>query len=120
MNMTTDGDNLLLRSLEYGAGLYWSLITEDDHILNDTDYEVWMYSMNSKNNFAEITQLYSQLSDYYNAISDSQMISHKKLADGVYMTQYASGAGVIVNYSDTEYIYENYSVDARGYKTWLS
>lgn len=120
MNMTADCDNLLLRSLEYGAGFYWSLITEDDYILNDTEYEVRMYSMNSKNNFAEITELYSQLSDYYSAISGSQMILHKKIADGVFVTQYASGAGVIVNYNDVEYISDNYSVAARGYKTWLS
>ena len=120
MNMTTDSDNLMLRSLEYGAGLYWSLITENDHVLNDTEYEARMYSMNSKNNFVKISEFYSELSDYYSSISASQMTAHKKLADGVYITQYASGAGVIVNYNDTEYISENYSVDARGYKIWLS
>ncbi|MBE7045563.1 MAG: hypothetical protein E7397_08520 [Ruminococcaceae bacterium] len=40
---------------------------------------------------------------------------HRKLADGVIYTQYSNGTVIVVNYNDTDYIYENQSVPAKSY-----
>ncbi len=120
MNLATDRDNQLLRSLEYGADLYWSLTTSGDGEYSNTAYETELYSMLDTNSFQTISKLYSELGDYYAAISGKQMIRHTKLADDVYMTEYDGGAGVIVNYGDSDYVSGEYSVKAGGYQLWIS
>ncbi len=120
MNLATDRDNQLLRSLEYGAGLYWSFVTSGDEEYSNTAYETELYSMLDANNLETVRKLYSELGAYYAAISGKQMVSHTKLADGVYKTEYDGGAGVIVNYGDRDYISDGYSVKAGGYQLWIS
>ena len=120
MNLATDRDNQLLRSLEYGADLYWSLTTSEDEEYSNTAYETALYSMLDTNNLHTISKLYSELGDYYAAISGKRMINHTKLADNVYKTEYDGGAGVIVNYGDSDYVAGEYCVKAGGYQLWIS
>ena len=56
--------------------------------------------------------------ELYNALEPirySTMINHKKLADGVFKTEYENGAYTIVNYTDKDFVYDDIVVKAEDF-----
>jgi hypothetical protein len=115
MNLSADSETNLLRSLEYGAGLYWKIMIADDYKLSETPYATMLYSMEATDNLEEAKELYNQLGDYLNSIDGVAMNNHEKLADQVYRTTYANGDWVIVNYSDNSIVMDGVTVAGRSY-----
>ncbi len=118
INLSVAQDELILRSLEYGAGFYWNIIGKQDYLMDGTDYETFYYSMSQKKNFEKMKKLYEETGEYLNAVSGQQMVSHQELMTDVYCTKYENGAGVIVNYTNKPVSVNGYTVEGRGYKLW--
>jgi len=118
MNLSVNPETNLLRSLEYGAGLYWKLMAGDNYLLSGTAYETTMYSMKAADNLKKAGDLYKQLGDYFKNINGVAMANHEKLAAQVYRTTYANGSWAIVNYGLEDVVVDGVSVAGRGYKLW--
>lgn len=118
MNLSVDPETNLLRSLEYGADLYWKLMVGEDYLFSGTAYETTLYSMNASKNLDKITGLYKKLGDYLKNINGTAMANHEKLADQVYRTTYANGSWVIVNYGEKDIVADGVPVAGRGYELW--
>lgn len=97
-------DELILRSVESGAALYYSLITEKNAYveLNMSNDMVLLPPM-AKKLVEEIGDNTVKLAEFYRAKSDSSIKAHVELAKDVYKTEYSNGLYSIVNYSDTDY-----------------
>ena len=104
----------ILRSIETGAGLYFSFMNENPSVLQDSRYHV--YYANQYSMWADTAEeLYKEfeagVGDTYNRyITDYRMIS-----DGVSLTEYENGVKVIVNKSGADFTYEGRTVGARNY-----
>lgn len=118
-NQSADRRRLLLRSLEYGAGISWSLITGDEMNISSTDYETANYSVQAADNREEIETLYRELNDFMQATARARITGHRQVEDGVYLTEYSGSAAVAVNYGDKDAQVNGKTVKAGGYAIWL-
>jgi hypothetical protein len=105
LNLTRDYKEELLKSVEYGAGLYFVFMDSDATKLQNTYYteyyganfEAWQEKM-----FTIYTKYEKELGMTYN----QRIVNHEYLDTGVSLTTYADKTKVYVNYN-----YEDYNVD---------
>ncbi len=116
LNICGNTEEELLRSVEYGAGLYFTMMNESAFALQKTlyteyygsDYAAWhdrMMSIYNRYN-AELGHLYNQ-----------EMVNHEMVLADMSCTTYADGTRVYVNYgyADAE-APDGATVPARDYK----
>lgn len=99
INLSSDWGNAVLKAVETGSGLKYTLMCQNTDILKDT-YLNSLYSCNLDTWFERTVDDYNKLKDVYSKISGQLMVSHNKLSEGVYETVYENGARTIVNYND--------------------
>ncbi len=101
LNLCGQDDELLLNSAEYGAGLSFTLMKESSFALQKTLYTQYYGAEYAswKDRMIEICKRYnSEMGHVFN----QKMTGHKKLANGVFCTEYEDGTKVYVNYSYTD------------------
>lgn len=98
-NLSANYKKLLLKSVESGCGLNYTLTARWDNCLIDSAHPVFYNSV-----YDEIEPLiienYERLKDYYKSINGSHISSHKILANGVRQTVFDNNVSVYVNLSD--------------------
>jgi hypothetical protein len=114
INLAEDYTKHLLKTIESGAGLYFSFMTEETAILQETkfrqfyanEYGKWVNDADAmyKRFTADFGHLFNQ------AITDHVILSH-----GVTMTSYEDGTRVIVNASDFAVNYNGRYISANSY-----
>lgn len=115
LNLAADADTAFLRSVEYGAGLSFSLITGSDRMLSGTAYATGFYSMNSAEQLDEVIRRYRELDDVYQATKQAAFIAHERLSDEVTLSGFSNGVQVLVNYGDTTAQIDGAAIPARGF-----
>ncbi|MHB8962497.1 MAG: DUF5696 domain-containing protein [Saccharofermentanales bacterium] len=105
-NRSSDTAKTLLRSIEYGGGLYFDWIVNDDSALKSTDYETGSYSLNYKDSMASLIEMNKILRIVHASIDGAEAVRHDILADDVTVMSYSNGVRVVVNRSDADYSYE--------------
>ena len=118
-NLSADRKRLLLRSLEYGAGISWSLIAGDEKAVSGTDYETGNFSVQAEDNREDIVALYRELNEFMLAVADARMVGHRQVEEGVWLTEYSGSAAVAVNYGERDALVNGKTVKAGGYAIWL-
>lgn len=114
INLCSDSTTEFLRSIEYGASLKYTLIYRNGEKIKNSDY-TGLYSADFEENADLIAQNYKAVNELYSKIGKAQMVSHKKLAESVYCTEYSGGIKTIVNYSNAQYASEYGKVPAKDY-----
>ena len=115
LNLAADADTAFLRSVEYGAGLSFSLITGSDRMLSGTAYATGFYSMNSAEQLDEVIRRYRELDDVYQATKQAAFTAHERLSDEVTLPGFSNGVQVLVNYGDTTVQIDGAAIPARGF-----
>jgi hypothetical protein len=110
INLAEDYTKNLLKTIESGAGLYFSFMTEETAVLQETkfrqfyanEYGKWVNDANTlyRRFVSDFADLYSQA-----------IVGHEILSPGVTETVYEDGTRVIVNASDN---FWNYSPEDSG------
>lgn len=101
VNLVSEPDLQLLRAVESGCGLSYTLIADYDTVLLDSTSPVFYNSLYSDIKDTVIEN-YKSLSDYYEKIADSEIVNHTILESGIRKTVFSNGVTVYVNYSDSE------------------
>lgn len=104
-----------LKALEYGCGLHYTIMGTSDEILLGQTMQEKYHSLSYENWVDVISKQYLSYIGFFDSITDATMISHEEISKDVYCTRYEDGSFSVVNYGDTEYIGENYSVEPFGY-----
>lgn len=98
-NLSADYKKLLLKSVESGCGLNYTLIARWDNCLIDSPYPVFYNSV-----YEEIEPLivenYERLQKYYASIKGAHISSHRILENGVRETVFDNDVAVYVNLSE--------------------
>ena len=115
LNLSYDRNEYLLRSIEYGAVLSYTMITRENALLLGTDLMSVYYAVNSGDNLADFLELWPRIGDFQRAVADQEMIAHQKITDTVYRTTYANGYSAYVNYGDSDHTEGTLTVKAHDF-----
>lgn len=98
LNLSQDSNNLLLRSIESGVGISYTLAKNyTTKLMNVADiYHAVSYD-GLKN---DIKATYSKTSNYFNSIKGASIAKHEILSDGLRKTVFSNGVTVYVNYGE--------------------
>jgi hypothetical protein len=114
INLAEDYTKNILKTIESGAGLYFSFMKEDTSVLQETkfrqfyanEYDKWVRDANT---------LYQQFSADFGHLYNQKIISHNILGDGFTMTGYEDGTRVLVNASGFAANYNGRNINANSY-----
>lgn len=109
INTDRNIEEALLRSIEYGACPHFEWNYES--LVNNTQDDPFYYD-NTINTAAEF---YTKANETLNDLRDARMTDHYEVDDGVFCTEYDTGAMVYVNYTDSEYPVLGAVVEARSF-----
>ena len=109
VNSEMDANKRVLKCAEYGADLKFNFSYTDFGIIGD---ETLGYLNGSVYSFWKeyVSDAYKEISVLNGQIGNGKIIDHDKVADNVYITSYENGAKIIVNYNETEIVYDNIRV----------
>lgn len=115
INLSESPEKTILSAVESGCGLDYTVIASWNNRLIDSDYN-YFYSSLYDGVKGSILSNYSLLSNYYEKISDSGIVSHEIISDGVRKTVFENGVTVFVNYNDFEETVAGEKLEALSFK----
>ncbi len=114
MVQSVDYNKMFLKALETGSDPLFETIYEDSNILRETELsELYSSSYRFWENRAK--KSYKGIEAFNSAVKGSCILRHERIADDVYCTTYENGAKVYVNYSDSDFGWNDISVPGLGY-----
>ncbi len=114
LNLSDNKEMTMLKSVEYGANLYYVLNYAQPSAVKSSNYSS-LFSTNYERWYDEACAEYKSVSAVLDGVQSSCIVNHKKLAKDVFVTTYENGTSVVVNYSTTDYTYQNTKVPAKGF-----
>jgi hypothetical protein len=114
INLAEDYTKNLLETIESGAGLYFSFMTEETAVLQETkfrqfyanEYGKWVHDADT---------LYQKFNRDFAGLFSLRIENHQILAPDVTVTEYEDGTRVVVNAGDTFWDYSGIRVEADNY-----
>jgi len=116
INLAEDYTKNLLKTVESGAGLYFSFMSEETSVLQETKFR--QFYANEYDKWAkDADALYQRFTADFAGLYDKTITGHAVLSAGLTMTEYEDGGTrVIVNYNDADAVYDGAVINARSYK----
>ena len=114
INLSSDYQNALLESAEYGAGLSFSFMKADTNILQDSAYSCYTagsYDRWKDDALPMILRYQKEMS----GLNNQRITGHEFITNDVHVTTYEDGTRVYVNYGSQEYSKGAVKVPARDY-----
>lgn len=105
----------ILKSVETGSNVYYSWVGSRLSSPETAEYDGY-YSCYYKDWVNEAVQAYREVNTALKKVKGQRIVSHEKLAKGVFKTTYENGKAFIVNYNDEEVAVDGEKVQARQYK----
>lgn len=116
INLSEDETDMILKSAETGAGLFYAFMYAPTSELQDGDYTQY-YACNFMDWKDTAVELYNRFEAELSGVYNQYIIGHEKLASGVYKTIYENGKTVLVNYNYADYNYNGTTVPKRDFVT---
>ncbi len=116
INLSADQTNMILKSAETGAGLYYSFMYAPTSDLQDTDFTQF-YACSFMDWKDTAIELYNKFEENLGDVYDQYIVGHEKLSNGVYKTTYENGKVVYVNYNYADYEHEGITIPQRDFIT---
>ena len=117
---TADPQAAYLAAVETGTELAYIGIHEQASELFDSDYN-YLYGSTYTLWMEKAVAQYKEYMPLLNKIYDQTIVDHQKIAENVYMTEYANGVQVIVNYNSEAVTVEGTEIAAHSFTdaiTW--
>ncbi|MDR0376021.1 MAG: DUF5696 domain-containing protein [Treponema sp.] len=109
INLAEDYRFNLLKSIESGSGLYFSFMTEDSAILQETKFRQF-YANEYGKWVGDADAIYQRFARDFEGLFNQKIDNHKILAPNITLTVYENGTEVLVNASKTSCNYEGKNV----------
>lgn len=114
INLVQDFSDHWLKSVESGAGLFFSFMDEPTSVLQDTGYR--KYYANEFGLWAEVAnELFHRHQQDFGHLYNQLIVDHQLLATDVTITIYEDGTSVYVNHSINDFKYDDLLIPARNY-----
>lgn len=100
-----------LKSVEYGAGLSYTLNEIESKQVKDTNYSE-LYTTEFERWFDDAVSRYKKLEEATGGTQSSVIVNHEKIQANVYRTTYENGTTVTVNYNSSDVVIDGVTVPA--------
>jgi len=114
INLAEDYSRNLLKIIESGAGLYFSFMTEEVAVLQETKFRQFYANVYHKW-VKDADALYKQFSAEFGHLYNKAIVNHAILSTDVTLTEYEDGTGVVVNASNFAFDYDGRNISANSY-----
>ena len=114
LNLSEDETDMILKSVETGAGLYYTFMNASTSVLQNTEYTQY-YACNFLDWKDTAIELYNRFNTELGDVYSQYIVGHEKLASGIYKTTYENGKTVLVNYNYADYDYNGTTVPKRNF-----
>ena len=101
LNLSDNYDMLILKSVEYGAGIRYIMNYAKPEMVKDTNYSD-LYSTSYERWLDAAISDYKRVSEALDGTQSSVITGHERVSDGVYVTTYENGRKIAVNYSGSD------------------
>lgn len=108
-NKASDRETAFLKAAEYGAVPGFELYSENSGTDDEKDEFYYM------NDASDAQQYYERLNIVFSDLRNKRITAHKKVAGGVYCTEYGSSSSVYVNYNKKDVTVNGVTVEARSF-----
>ena len=114
INLAEDYTKNLLKTVEGGAGLYFSFMAEETTVLQETKFR--QFYANEYDKWApDANTLYQKFSADFAGLYDQAITNHIIISTGLTLTEYEDGRRVIVNSTDKAVNYNGAIIEANSY-----
>ncbi|MDR2575795.1 MAG: DUF5696 domain-containing protein [Treponema sp.] len=114
INLAEDYTKNLLKTIESGAGLYFSFMSEESSVLQETKFRQF-YANEYDKWSPDANVLYQRFTADFARLYDQAIVNHAIIAEGLTWTEYEDGTVVFVNYTENAATYGGVAIDARSY-----
>lgn len=114
INLTPDPQKAVLKALETGSCLEFSLIFGDAHELVKTRYN-YLYNASFSAWSGRVKEYYKMAEGVLNAVAGSEITGHVMLSDQVCRTDYGAAGSVYVNYGKKDATVDGVTVPAKDF-----
>ncbi len=114
LNLQEDPELFKLKLIETGCSPLYAWIYSESSKLKETRLQN-LYSGNYRTWLEDAINIYAKMNNSLSCTVNKEMMHHSKKQEGVYVTEYEGGCRVVVNYNDTNVIYEGNTINARDY-----
>lgn len=115
LNMAADSETEWLKTVESGASLYYSCMTEDYTLIKKMDYRQTTYPTSTELCQQEIINKYQSYGELFTKLATQKIVKHEITDEGLHVTTYEDGTAVAVNYEEYAIPWENGTVEARNF-----
>lgn len=99
----------LLKNIEYGACPHFEWNYES--VISKTEEDRFYYD----NTINDAAEFYTEANKSLNDLRDARITDHYEVEDGIYCTEYDTGARIYVNYTNTDFSILGVVVEARNF-----
>jgi len=114
INLAEDYTKNLLKTVESGAGLYFSFMNEETSVLQETKFRQFYANEYGKWS-PDANALYQKFTADFAGLYDKAITGHAILPGDIRITEYEDGTRVIVNGGEIAATYGGVDINARGY-----
>lgn len=114
INLAEDYTKNLLKTIESGAGLYFSFIKEEAAELQETKFRQF-YANEYDKWIGDADAMYKQFTKDFGHLFGQDIADHSILAKNITMTEYEDGTRVVVNAGEVSWNYNGRILDAESY-----
>lgn len=116
INLGYEKDQIVLEAAESGAGLFFTVMSEPEKKLQETNYSEY-YAACFETWKPQIKEIYTRYNKEVGVVANSLISNHEYLNDTVTATSFDNGYKVYVNFGYVDYVTESgLKVPARDYK----
>ena len=99
----------ILKNIEYGACPHFEWNYEP--VIGRTDKDIFYYD----NTINAAAEFYTEANEALNDLRDARITDHYEVQDGIFCTEYDTGARIYVNYTNTDFSILGVVVEARDF-----
>ena len=110
-----DPETEWLKTIESGASLHYSCMTEDYAIIKDLSYRQQLYPVSMDLSHDSILAQYQEYEELFSRLASQTIVDHEIRQEGVHLTTYEDGTVVAVNYNGEAVIVNGTTVEAKNY-----
>ena len=114
LNLADNYQNELLKSVEYGCGLRYTLNFAEAEILKNTQYS-YLFSTNVRYWKEKAVAEYKKVQQVLGKVQNAKIIEHFSPSENLYVTGYDNGIYIAVNYGSTDSSYNGIPINAKDY-----
>ncbi|MFI3254640.1 MAG: DUF5696 domain-containing protein [Eubacteriales bacterium] len=101
----------ILTMIDYNVFPSFILSKESSHLLQDT-HSAGLYSTESQLYQPLVLEIYEVINEVLSPVAGETWIDRESLATGVFVNHYSDGGEILINYTDSPYVYQGHSVPA--------